>query len=486
MFKNHLCMVFEILDINLFELIKQNRYRGLGWKLIKTFTSQILKALSLLRESRIIHCDLKPENVLLVKSDVAQVKVVDFGSACMEEETTYSYIQSRFYRSPEILLGLPYSSAIDMWSVGCICAELFLGLPIFPGCNEYDQVARIVEMLGNPPLHMLSSGRNVYKFFDHFENGDPMRSGMTFSIKSQEQYIDENHLEPYTSKKYFKGPSLEETIFQYPVQTKDRKREKYYRKMFADFLSGLLKMDPAERWTPWQALKHPFLTGAEFDGPYVPDPDPRTVLAAEFGFSHNAESSIARSVPIPGRRESAPNPYVNDFSLSGSNPNSMFYYRSPFGSLGGDSFSFKQEHSSLQSKSIPRSDPKSIPIPASNNRAEFSVHRTAYSSGDVDQSIPMSFSGSFSNTPQFSYHSPYTYGDAISRTTNYPADYSWADPSQLMTFHPQDPGLNFTSNVGSIQRMSGSQLPVSGSWTNSIGRNYTEDDQKTRRDPTQK
>jgi dual specificity protein kinase YAK1 len=76
------------------------------------------------------------------------VKVVDFGSACMEQETTYSYIQSRFYRSPEILLGLPYSSAIDMWSVGCICGELFLGLPLFPGCNEYDQVARIIEMMG--------------------------------------------------------------------------------------------------------------------------------------------------------------------------------------------------------------------------------------------------------------------------------------------------------------------------------------------------
>ena len=60
----------------------------------------------------------------------------------------YTYIQSRFYRSPEVLLGLPYNSAIDMWSLGCIAAELFLGLPPFPGTSEFNQVTRIVEMMG--------------------------------------------------------------------------------------------------------------------------------------------------------------------------------------------------------------------------------------------------------------------------------------------------------------------------------------------------
>lgn len=60
----------------------------------------------------------------------------------------YTYIQSRFYRSPEVLLGLTYNSAIDMWSLGCIAVELFLGLPLFPGTSEYNQITRIVEMLG--------------------------------------------------------------------------------------------------------------------------------------------------------------------------------------------------------------------------------------------------------------------------------------------------------------------------------------------------
>lgn len=74
--------------------------------------------------------------------------MIDFGSACHERQTVYTYIQSRFYRSPEVLLGIPYTAAIDMWSLGCIAVELFLGLPLFPGTSEYNQITRIVEMLG--------------------------------------------------------------------------------------------------------------------------------------------------------------------------------------------------------------------------------------------------------------------------------------------------------------------------------------------------
>jgi dual specificity protein kinase YAK1 len=76
------------------------------------------------------------------------IKVIDFGSACQETNQMYSYIQSRFYRSPEVLLGLDYSSAIDMWSFGCITVELFLGLPMFPGTSEYNQLSRIIDTLG--------------------------------------------------------------------------------------------------------------------------------------------------------------------------------------------------------------------------------------------------------------------------------------------------------------------------------------------------
>jgi serine/threonine protein kinase len=150
--------VFELLSVNLYELIKQNQYRGLGLNLVRVFAGQLLDAMCVLKDARIIHCDLKPENilltayVLLVKTNISEesptIKVVDFGSACHERQTVFTYIQSRFYRSPEVMLGLPYSSAIDMWSVGCIAVELFLGLPLFPGSSEYNQICRIVEMFG--------------------------------------------------------------------------------------------------------------------------------------------------------------------------------------------------------------------------------------------------------------------------------------------------------------------------------------------------
>ncbi|CAE6367938.1 unnamed protein product, partial [Rhizoctonia solani] len=123
--KNHLCLVFELLSSNLYELIKQNQFGGLSTQLVKVFTAQLLDALTVLNEARLIHCDLKPENILLMSLQSPQIKVIDFGSACHERQTVYTYIQSRFYRSPEVLLGMSYTSAIDMWSLGCIAVELF-------------------------------------------------------------------------------------------------------------------------------------------------------------------------------------------------------------------------------------------------------------------------------------------------------------------------------------------------------------------------
>lgn len=80
-----------------------------------------------------MHCDLKPENVMLRQPNRSIIKVIDFGSSCLTDERVYTYIQSRFYRAPEVILGLPYSTPIDMWSMGCILAELFTGYPLFPG-----------------------------------------------------------------------------------------------------------------------------------------------------------------------------------------------------------------------------------------------------------------------------------------------------------------------------------------------------------------
>ena len=135
-FRNHMCITFEMLCINLYEFIKNNKFQGLSLGLIRRVAVQLLLSLRFLSKLRVIHCDLKPENILLKAPNKSSIKVIDFGSSCFENERVYTYIQSRFYRSPEVILGLPYDMAIDMWSFGCILAELYTGYPIFPGENE--------------------------------------------------------------------------------------------------------------------------------------------------------------------------------------------------------------------------------------------------------------------------------------------------------------------------------------------------------------
>jgi dual specificity tyrosine-phosphorylation-regulated kinase 2/3/4 len=117
-FRSHLCIVFELLSINLYEFLKKNNFSGVSLSLVKRFAVQMLMCLDFLHDNKIIHCDLKPENIMLVKEDRSKIKIIDFGSGCFEAERMYTYIQSRFYRSPEVILGIPYTTAIDMWSFG--------------------------------------------------------------------------------------------------------------------------------------------------------------------------------------------------------------------------------------------------------------------------------------------------------------------------------------------------------------------------------
>jgi len=91
-----------------------------------------------LEDHEIIHCDLKPENILLKDEACRTLKLVDYGSGCFRGEQVYTYVQSRFYRAPEVILRIPYTEKVDIWSFGCILAELYTGEPLFPGNNEQE------------------------------------------------------------------------------------------------------------------------------------------------------------------------------------------------------------------------------------------------------------------------------------------------------------------------------------------------------------
>jgi len=224
--RQHLCLCFELLSVNLYELIKQNQFRGLSTTLVRVFAQQLLNGLTLLNKARLIHCDLKPENILLKNLESPIIKIIDFGSACDERQTVYTYIQSRFYRSPEVLLGLPYSSAIDMWSLGCIVVELFLGLPLFPGSSEYNQVSRITEMLGLPPTWMLEMGKQSGEFFEKTSDEFGRRG---YRLKSMEQYSREHNVKEQPSKKYFQATTLPDIIRSYSMPRKNMKQAEVER-----------------------------------------------------------------------------------------------------------------------------------------------------------------------------------------------------------------------------------------------------------------
>lgn len=302
-FRQHLCIVVELLSLNLYDLIKQNGYRGFSLGLCRVFLAQTLDALTVLKEARIIHCDLKPENILLKSLEAPIIKVIDYGSACHEHQTVYTYIQSRFYRSPEIILGLPYTSSIDMWSVGCIAAELFLGLPIFPGCSNYDQISRIVECLGLPPHHMLEMGKDSLTYFDKFPNQPP---GRGYALKTRERYSFETGRNEPVPKKYFSVTAFPQIILNYPIRSSkevspmERETETANRRCFADFVGGLLNLNPLERWNPYHAMQHPFITGKPFTGPFQPTLLP--LLSAPSPPVMNQGGKPAQAAPVPANR----------------------------------------------------------------------------------------------------------------------------------------------------------------------------------------
>ncbi|CAA2977954.1 shaggy-related protein kinase eta-like isoform X1 [Olea europaea var. sylvestris] len=120
---------------------------------IKLYTYQLFKGLAYMHTvARVCHRDIKPQNIL-VDPLTHQVKICDLGSAkvLVKGEANISYICSRYYRAPELIFGATeYTMTIDIWSAGCVLAELLLGQPLFPGENAVDQLVEIIKVLGTP------------------------------------------------------------------------------------------------------------------------------------------------------------------------------------------------------------------------------------------------------------------------------------------------------------------------------------------------
>uniref|UniRef100_A0A3Q2WRU9 Protein kinase domain-containing protein n=1 Tax=Haplochromis burtoni TaxID=8153 RepID=A0A3Q2WRU9_HAPBU len=155
------CLKFELLDQCLWDYIRDRNKQGLPISEVRPILGQLTNALSHLGSVGMVHANLKPGNIMVVNHHESPVKVrlIDLGFACPASAVIPSDCMGTVgYSAPEVMLGLPYNEASDMWSMGLVAVELATGVPLYPVENEYDYLKFIIETRGQPPDHVLDSG----------------------------------------------------------------------------------------------------------------------------------------------------------------------------------------------------------------------------------------------------------------------------------------------------------------------------------------
>jgi hypothetical protein len=236
-FKEHLFIATELLRANLYEFHRHNLESGepryFTMARLRRVATQVLEALAFVHAQGVLHCDLKPENILFRSFSRCVVKVIDFGSSCFIGDHLSSYVQSRSYRAPEVILGAAYDFRIDVWSVGCILAELHTGRVLFQNDSLASLLARVAGICGPLPPRLLAA-RHAHKYFTR--SGDVYeRDGETggcFVLRPKACRLAHRLGAP-------------DGVAPDPG--------------FVDLVATLLAVDPEARPTAAEALRHPWL-----------------------------------------------------------------------------------------------------------------------------------------------------------------------------------------------------------------------------------
>ena len=250
-FKEHLFIVTELLRDNLYEFYKYNReqeeefYFTMGH--LQRIAMQMLQGLAFLHDLKLIHCDLKPENILIKSYSRCLVKIIDLGSSCYIHDHLSSYVQSRSYRAPEVILGCPYDYRIDIWSMGCILAELWTGNVLFQNDCIQGLLARVVGIVGPFPEYMFKQGRHVSNFFT--------KEKLLYQVVTGK-----------TEEPGLPGPSKKRLLVLVPKRSSLRARLKSDDEEFVDFIKSTLDLDKERRPTAAQAMTHPWFLKKYPDG----------------------------------------------------------------------------------------------------------------------------------------------------------------------------------------------------------------------------
>ena len=262
--REHLVIVTELLRQNLFEfgkfIIENDEEPYFTLKRLCYITKQCLLALEFVHSLGLVHSDIKPENILLSSYSRAMIKIIDFGSSCYLTDRQSSYIQSRSYRAPEVILGLPYNGKIDMWSLGCVVCEMFTGEVTFQNDSIVSMLSRIEAICGAFPRHMIAQGRQSGRFFT--------KSGLLYELVDNEEkksspiLDDDEHglFDVFQPKRTTMAARLgfdPDEAEQLPGP------HLYEQALFVNFCKAMLIIDPDSRLSASEALEHPWILWGE-------------------------------------------------------------------------------------------------------------------------------------------------------------------------------------------------------------------------------
>lgn len=248
--KSHLCLVTESLNMNLRELLK--RYGngiGLHIKAVQSYSQQLFLSLKLLKRSNLLHADIKPDNILVNESK-SMLKLCDFGSAShVADQEITPYLVSRFYRAPEIILGMKYGHEIDMWSVACTIFELYTGRILFQGKSNNHMLKLMMDLKGKIPHRVLKKGTLKDQHFDQ---------NLNFLLTEVDK-VTEREKTTVLSAVNATVDIRKEIL---GGQSASRMPEEQLRKInqLIDLLDKCLSLDPTKRMSVNQAIVHPFIT----------------------------------------------------------------------------------------------------------------------------------------------------------------------------------------------------------------------------------
>lgn len=244
--KNHLCLVFESLSMNLREVMKKyGKNIGLHVKAVRSYSQQLLLALKLLKKCSLLHADIKPDNILVNESKLL-LKLCDFGSAShVSENDITPYLVSRFYRAPEIIIGIGYDHAIDMFSVGCTIYELYTGKILFPGTSNNEMLKFMMDVKGKMPNKVIRKGMFKDQHFDGNNN---------FLYHEVDKVTHREKTTVYSTISPSRDLLAELVGFQRLGEDQMRKV-----KQLKDLLDNVLMLDPGKRISINAALAHPFI-----------------------------------------------------------------------------------------------------------------------------------------------------------------------------------------------------------------------------------